>query len=352
MAKIKILLADLDENYLITLYNKFIEELDDSVELIVVTKQDYLDQFFATPQNLEILLINENLYNKSYEKHDIKKIYLLTEQGPGQMNTGDLDVKCIYKYTSVIDIYNEVVNSSKVKDYIDLLDKKETEVITVYSSIGGIGKTTICAGLCTALVKNYKKVLYVSIDSIQSFGFLFSNITCLPADIEKKFTVNNEYISQEIRPYINKEVFEYIPPFRRSMSSLNITINEYIYLIEEIKKTNEYDYIVIDSITDFNLSIAKLMGISNKVFIITGQDDHCAFSLEKLLENIDTSDINKFRLICNKYFPNKTNFLVDGKYEKLCRVSEYVEYNEELVNAKIEQLYELNNMKKIALMCI
>ncbi len=61
MANIKIILADTDERYLMPLERKFIDELEDKVDLIVITDRDYLKQYFETPQKLDILIINEEL---------------------------------------------------------------------------------------------------------------------------------------------------------------------------------------------------------------------------------------------------------------------------------------------------
>lgn len=352
MANIKIVMADLDEKYLMPLERKFIDEFGDSAEINVITDEAYLQEFFSEPRSLETLIINENLYNRSLERHDINNVYILSEQMPEESTTEALSIDRIYKYTSVKEIYSKVANSSSVKSVMTSKNTKETITIMVYSPIGGIGKTTMAAGLSAAIAKNYKKVLYLSTDNIQAFGHLFSSDSYLPANVERQFFQSNEQIYQGIKGYIQTEVFDYIPPFRMALSSLNITMNEYIHMIQSVKETNEYDYIIVDTVSDFFGGISKLMSVADKVLVVTGQDDYSVYKLERLLNNIDTSDKNKFCFVCNKYDSDSTNFLVSNKYENVCRVNEYIDFDQKIQDANIEQLSEISGIQKIAFLYI
>jgi hypothetical protein len=76
--------------------------------LIVITDPAYFQTFFSTPQKAEILVVSEGLYDSSLKRHDIDHIFLLAEQ-PAGGTTEDLAVDKIYKYTSVKEIFNEIV---------------------------------------------------------------------------------------------------------------------------------------------------------------------------------------------------------------------------------------------------
>ena len=62
MNKLKIVLADTDENYLAPLERKFIDEFEDNGEIHVITDREYLRKYFSVPQSLDILLIDEAVF--------------------------------------------------------------------------------------------------------------------------------------------------------------------------------------------------------------------------------------------------------------------------------------------------
>ena len=107
---LSIVLCDEDERYLVPLELKFTEEFGEKAEIIVITDKEYLKSFFSTPQNIDVLIINEDLYAEEYEKQDISNVFLLSEVD-NSMQTENMILKRIYKYTSVKQIYNDVVNN-------------------------------------------------------------------------------------------------------------------------------------------------------------------------------------------------------------------------------------------------
>ena len=76
---LSIVLCDEDERYLVPLELKFTEEFGEKAEIIVITDKEYLKSFFSTPQNIDVLIINEDLYDEEYEKQDISNVFLLSE---------------------------------------------------------------------------------------------------------------------------------------------------------------------------------------------------------------------------------------------------------------------------------
>lgn len=109
MAKINVLIVDADERYVGPLERKFTAELNGKANIGIITDINYLEVLFSTPQTLDILLINEQLYNVSIEKHNIGSVFILTEEVNEQERVNGH--KLIYKYTSVREIYNMVYNN-------------------------------------------------------------------------------------------------------------------------------------------------------------------------------------------------------------------------------------------------
>lgn len=349
MEKIRVLLADTDEKYLMALERKFIDGFEGRADINIITDAEYLNTFFGTPQYLDILVINDGLYNRSFERHDIANIFILSEQMLEEEATGNLNDNYIYKYTSVKEIFNEVVNNLSINSTSSLSNVKETRVISVYSPIGGIGTTSMAVGLSAALAKNHKKVLFISTDSLQSFSTFFIEKEELNSGVEKQMVSENEYIYDALKPSIRNEIFDYIPPFRISLSSLNITMTQFINLINSIKVAKDYDYIVVEATSVFTEGTSSLMGYSNHVIVVTGQDRIAAHKLVCLLKNIDCSDSNRFMFVCNKYNNHKENVLVAEGMLGPIRIDEYVDFMEEEDVLSIERLLRSKSIQKLAM---
>ncbi|NLL65740.1 MAG: hypothetical protein GX239_08025, partial [Clostridiaceae bacterium] len=63
MKKVKIIIADPDEQYLAPIESKFLQEFDDGIDLEMITDVAYFAEFFATPQKADVLIIGETMYS-------------------------------------------------------------------------------------------------------------------------------------------------------------------------------------------------------------------------------------------------------------------------------------------------
>ena len=76
--KPKIILADTDREYLSKLVYKFLTELRDNVELVVITDQYYFRDYFEKPQMAELALIDRTLFDEGLLRHSISRMYILS----------------------------------------------------------------------------------------------------------------------------------------------------------------------------------------------------------------------------------------------------------------------------------
>lgn len=153
MAKARIIIADTDESYIQSIQLKFIEEFFEKIDLEIITDKEYFEQLFSAPQKAEILIVSEDLYDLSLQKHNISYVFLMTEQYEEEQ-TADLNLTRIFKYTSIKEIFNEIAGKSA--DALNIEDnvKKETQVVLVTSAAGGVGKTTVAMGLSACMSQN------------------------------------------------------------------------------------------------------------------------------------------------------------------------------------------------------
>jgi cellulose biosynthesis protein BcsQ len=351
MSRVSIVLVDTDERYLMPLELKFINEFGENGDIVVITEIEYLNEYFSSPKNIDLLIINENLYSSELQKHNIQSIFILKEQLDDQ-DTGDISVNSIYKYTSVKEIYNEIINNtSKAGLKHEFKEAEATKVIMVYSPVGGVGKTVVSIGLSAALSRAYKKVLYINTETIQSFSLFFDNEKYMNNGFEKYLLDHDEYLLEYLKAAIEKDHFDYLLPFRQASCTLNIEMKDYKYLIELIKKERLYDFIILDTSSDFTMDKSMMMAYSDKNIILTAQDKVSVGKTEKLLLNIDFTDDSKFMFICNKYNEKEKNEIINGELLSKCAMKEYIGmFKQEDIN--VETLSEDKHFQKLAYVLI
>ena len=348
MRRAQIYLIDLDERYLMPLEHKLAQVVQDKADINVITDRDYLSRYFSVPRNIDLLIISEKLLDSTFERHEISYIFVLTEQESAQVDiTSNLTVNHLYKYTSMKEIFLKI--SSTISGLVSTGDEQsqKTKVITVYSPVGGIGKTTISFALCNELSKLNQSVLYIGTDSTQSFGYFYDIDTYLA--IEKQMINKYEYISEAAKPFIVHENFDIMPPFFRVLSSIGIGEEHYIFLIRSMKRSGSYDFIVVDTDCAFTKDKSSMLASSDYVLFICGQDMLSIHKLDGLLSSIDCSDSSKFLFICNKYIHgNKDTNLRSYRYE----TSAYISYTEELCGANSSALRNSKAFEKLAFLFV
>ena len=90
---------DLDEAYLTALERIFVEELGKFANISIITDMCYFSEYFSIPREIDILVVNEQLYDAQLSNHSIGITYILTENPVD--NAKNNKYNYIYKNTSV-----------------------------------------------------------------------------------------------------------------------------------------------------------------------------------------------------------------------------------------------------------
>ncbi len=346
MAKHKIIIAETDPEYVIPLELRFLEELPSDTELEVITEPEYFRSFFAQPVNAEILIVSRELYSPELKKHSFKRIFVLTEADDAP-DEPDGTVQNIYKYTSLRYIYSQVMFSLTGDAESGEAAAKETQVIVVHSAIGGAGKTSVAMGLCGCLTQNFRKVLFIDAEYVQDAHFFFRDGSAVPTEVITKARLQGDNMFQLIRPYCRHEMFDYLPPFRGSLSAMNLSYSFYLDLIRNIKATRQYDDIVVDTDSIFDTEKNALLSAANRVVLITMQDAYSAMKTDVLLNCADLTDDSKFMFVCNRFQSDRPNALLDssGRY----MISSYIGQTDMGPVPTVERLTAVGEIQRIAL---
>ena len=350
MARPRIIVADTDVNYILSLQLKFIEEFFEKIDLEIITDEEYFVKLFAIPQKAEILVVSEELYDINVQKHNIGNVFLMTERYQEE-STSELNLNRIFKYTSTKEIFNEIINKS-AKDLRIVESKKSApQMILVYSPVGGVGKTTVALGISNSLSKNYKKVLYIDAESFHTFQHLLVNETSISSnEIYTKMARNSKNIYQEIRHTIRTEKFSYIPPLKAPLMSFGISKEIYLNLIQGAKKSLDYDFIVVDVDSTLDEEKNKLMVLADKVVIVTQQTKSAVYATNRFLASINEAGDDKYLFICNDFNKENENMLISPSMTVNFAINYYIEHFNDATMRKLESYSGAPDIQKIALL--
>lgn len=352
MARPRIIIADTDVSYILPLQQKFIEEYFEKIDLEVISDPDYYEQLFGSPQKVDVLIVSEELYNTSIHRHDIGIVFLMTEQYE-ERQSDNPKVVPIYKYTNIKDIIHLIVGrSSELKS--GLADGgKTTKIVLVYSACGGVGKTAVALGVSACLNAEFKKVLYMNAEHLQTFQVALSNISpIMSSDVYTKLANVPDDVYSEVKHFIRNEGFSYIPPFKAALISLGIPYYVYERIALSAKKTQEYDYIMIDADSCFDEEKTRLMDIADKVIVVTKQNKASAYASKMLVSNINEVNSDKYLFVCNDFVEDDTNYLISPDVISSFNVSDYIghiPYHEQLA---VRDLVKEKDLQKVAFLLL
>ena len=322
MEQAKIVFVDTDEDYLLTLVMKFISNIKDYIDITMITDPMYLQKYLEQPHDINILIINEKLYTPAFERYSIDDVYYLTETTDENATEPYLS-NYLYKYSSVSEIYQRVLSLSNFEaKYMNEISN--TKLIMVYSPIGGSGRTFSAIGLARALSGLNKKVLYLNLETIQNFNYFMMDKSYAPRSFTFNLSAQGADLIDSLKASVKTESFDYLPPFEQSATALNITMSSYFNLLHQLVERKIYEYVVLDTSTEFNEEKARLMYESDQVLIITNQDRMSAWKLDTFLRNIDFSDKGKFLILCNSYHSGEENVYTANESAGKYTITDYI----------------------------
>lgn len=344
MAVLSMLLVDADERYVERMAMKFLEGMEDEIQLEIITDMNYLKEYAATPRKIDVLIINEGCITEDIAKQNIKLTIVLKEEETFEEQKGAYG---IYRYSNLQEIYYKVQGKMNhtfaESDNVDR--KQDTNLILVYSPIGGSGKTTVAMGVSLALSQMGKKVLYVNAETIQNFQSFLNDKQYISNGFERHLAIHEDGLLSYLNGAVGTEEFDYIRPTRHSTLSYGIKQEDYLYFFDKLIPARFYDCVVVDVASTLDTFTCAMMEKSNRVMIVLNQSALATYKAERLLENIDYSDHNKFIFICNKYKNIEDNHLLTSDLLGKCTITEYVDYDQML-----EQVGSISNINRMHLL--
>ena len=137
----------------------------------------------------------------------------------------------------------------------------------------------------------------------------------------------------------------------RKGDARNLDFTIYRKLIQSAKDSGDYDFIIVDVEAGYSRWRIQLLQDSDKVMLITLQDDVSTNKMRYITECLDFGDHEKYMVICNKYSETRDNQYVQSGLQSEFSIREYIdEVSTPLLTAR--QLAQLNGIEKVSYMFI
>ncbi len=243
---------------------------------------DQLEQSIYDPSGI-VLFLHESETYSVYElsreislKYPLVSIILLVSEVDYKkaMYSGAIDIvslPVVEKEVAKAVTEAERLIEEKLSTHINRVENKQGSVITVCSTKGGVGKTTVSVNLAVALSKLNKKVVVLDLD------LQFGDVAIL-FDVQPKKTIYEwvkecyEQDGENVQSFITSHssgvdvlAAPLLPEFAELISGIHVTA-----VIEQLKK--HYDFVIIDTPPSLVETVLVSLEHSDEIFLITSMD--------------------------------------------------------------------------------
>ena len=303
MAKLNLILLDPDIRYLEGIKNFFADNYSEKFNITCFTQMEILKDNIKYIKNRDVLLINEDLYSNVVADLNIKSILIL---GEGKDEEKKYDHPIISKYQIGPNIYKEIMNAYSTQNplHLEKVTRRydNTKLISVYSPIGGSGKSLIASALAMKLAESGSEVLYLNLEDVQSTNIYFqknkdSSFSELIYYIKEK----EENFTAKFIELVDKDQRTGVAFFNETESILDIedlNKGEMKWMIEKLLSLNMYKYIIIDTASKFNSEYNVLLNSSDYIISPVLKEKTSLIKLGKYVENL--GDINNYLFVYNR----------------------------------------------------
>ena len=269
-------------------------------------------KFFSCSRikDIECLLISENAYKQEVETLNIPHIIILSESGEN-LNKA---LHHINKYQSCETILHEIMvyysDRSKAVSTALRTGLKKMKIIGVYTPVGRCLQTTFSLTLGQMLARSYK-TLYLNFEIYSGFARMMSkNFDSDISDLMYYFSCAREKLAYRMQSMIETvNGLDFIPPADIYQNLAGIRGSQWIDLFQEIEKSSEYEYMILD-LSDGILDLWDVLRECDYIYTISREDGAALAKIEqyeKALESMNYGDINarttKWKLPIFKQLP-------------------------------------------------
>lgn len=318
MKKINLVIASNNLEYLEYLLS-FLRESEyvDSFIIKTFSKRETLIEFLQTNNQFELLLVEPQLLPQNIVLANTIIIQLLDNP---RTNT-ETAYHTVYKYQPLNLLFSQITaiysdTNGQVLNNID--QNRDKRVISVYSTTGGVGKTTIAINVAREAAFRGNKVFYLNLEWISSNPSFFA--TSNSFDFSKVI-----YYLKSNRGQLNSKLsglkrydptikVEYFDSVLNPNELLDLTVEDIKILIDTLFEVGGYELIVIDLDSTLNDYVIGAFNCSNNIIwalldnpIYIDKTEQLLNQLKLFFKNQYPAYEHKILFTHNRYLGNISN---------------------------------------------
>ncbi|TDF99587.1 AAA family ATPase [Paenibacillus piri] len=315
MAKMKLVLLEQD-SYFIDMLSSYIRtsEHADTFTISVFTSKEQGFSFVERSREPYILLVHERFI--PLPEHVFQRqlgCLILLSDAPSAADIMEYPVLCKYRplnqlLSHIISHFNEYASNRMLKG------SRSSRVISVYSAVGGSGKTLTAVHLARELADQGKRVFYLNLEQLPSAAWLEAE----PEEEDNYFSRMLYYGKTDMKLQTAKVErykrrhrimgFDYFPGVSAAVEMSEITEHDTESLIQSVLASGGYDCLLLDLDSPLYPRVTASLKQSDQVLWLV-IDDRVHLEKTKLLlsqlaglEGMQDSGLNgKLRFVVNKY---------------------------------------------------
>ncbi|HEY8421079.1 MAG TPA: AAA family ATPase [Thermoclostridium sp.] len=308
MSKLSLFIADPDRGCVQSLVEYFsqfereyfykVQGFTNPIELKEAVKQEQPD----------ILLIDPNMISDHISFKDITVTILLDD---GTLPFGFENYHHINKYKQARDISTFIMSTyTKVsKKTITSADKGKVTVISVYSPIGGVGKTSVAVGLAKAFAESGDRVLYINLEDTPSTNFYFNgdNQNSNFSDVLYELIKSRPNLSAVLTgaQNISSDGVSFIFPQENSTELYELNKSQWLNFIGQLHDIELFNRVIIDMSSSLDLKNLSVLSASDHIVLLGRRNGNATVKLSLFEKYCMNMSIEFFDLKKNldKFYP-------------------------------------------------
>lgn len=291
MHKIRVILADSDNDYVDKVSDFINWRYSTRIRITVFTKANLLENYLrSSSEKTDILLINPKFLSGDQSLY--QNAGIVVQLSDGSLLEGNDEELMLFKYQPGEKLVNQLLNmySGKNSAVIKLFTgSNKTRVVSVYSPAGGVGKTSITLGLAACLGELGCNVFCLSLESVNSMAPALAHtgnngmthILLSLAENQQVLPIRTELYKTRDPLY----KFDYFEPPDCFLEMAELKVGAVNSLIKQLKNSN-YDVILIDLESSADDTTLGIIENSDKVILVETPDNICRFKTDTFLSQI------------------------------------------------------------------
>ena len=318
--KIKVAVLDNDKLYLDRFVLAFSTKYADKIELYSFTDQQIaLDSL--TTNRIDVFLAGEN-FDIDAGTIPSKCVFAYFVDSSGIDSYNNQSAICKFQkadliYKQLLSLYSEKAGGiSSLK-----LDEDTTRIIVFTSPCGGVGTSTAAAACAKHFSDNGNSVLYLNLEPFGSSEVFFSGDGQFDmSEVIYALKSKKTNLSMKLESSVRKDAcgVSFFTPTAIPLNMLEMTNEDTVRLIEELKLTGSYNYIIIDLDFGLDKNHLKLFSLAHSIVWVSNGEDVAnskiirAYKALALLEQVKSMDLMDRLILLYNGFSSKSGKYVEG----------------------------------------